>query len=86
MTKQIKAGSRGEVTKYISRAKVLRKLQLSLKDFRRICILKGVYPREAPRKLAKSGKTFYHVKDISWISHERILNKFRDLKSHLRKI
>ena len=43
--KRLKAGKRGEATKYISRAKAIRKLQISLKDFRRLCILKGVYPR-----------------------------------------
>ncbi|EAR99283.1 pescadillo amine-terminal protein (macronuclear) [Tetrahymena thermophila SB210] len=86
MVKKVMKNTRGEATKYISRAKAIKKLQVSLKDFRRLCILKGVYPREPPKKLQKQNKTYYHLKDINYLMHEKILNKFRELKTHMKKV
>ena len=69
----------------------MKKLQLNLKDFRRLCILKGVYPREPNnRKKAQTGKldkkTLYYVKDIRFLSHEPLIWKFRDFKIFMRKM
>ena len=75
--KRLKAGKRGEVIKYISRAKAIRKLQLSLKDFRKLCILKGVYPREPPKKLKRNTKTYYHLKDINFLALDPIIDRIR---------
>lgn len=81
----------GEATRYISRAQALKKLQLNLKDFRRLCIMKGVYPREPNnRKKAQKGKlakkTLYYVKDIKFLMHEPLIWKFREFKVFMRKI
>lgn len=85
MAKKIKKGKRGEQAQYLTRSKAIRKLQLSLKDFRRLSILKGVYPREPKKKFEGTNKTYYHIKDIKILMHDKLLTKFREIKSHLKK-
>ncbi|XP_068158686.1 pescadillo homolog [Drosophila tropicalis] len=80
----------GEATQYISRRAALRRLQLSLNDFRRLCILKGVYPREPKhRRRAQKGsseiKILYHAKDIRFLLHESIVWTLRDYKIFAKK-
>ncbi|XP_050668019.1 pescadillo homolog [Leptidea sinapis] len=91
VAKKKKKFSSGEGAQFMTRKAALKKLQLSLKDFRRICILKGIYPREPRnRKRAQKGaggiKTLYHTKDIKFLLHEPILWKLRELKVYQQKI
>ena len=97
--------SSGIATQYISRSQAVKRLQLTLKDFRysllkllyyiptshsnfvcrRLCILKGIYPHEPKnKKKANKGstavKTFYYLKDIQFLAHEPIIQKFWDFK------
>ncbi|WAR01398.1 PESC-like protein [Mya arenaria] len=86
-----KKGTSGAATAYIHRTKAIKKLQISLKDFRRLCILKGIYPVEPRhRKVVGHGnqapRTYYFVKDIQFLLHEPLINKFREFKHFMRRL
>ncbi|CAI5759023.1 unnamed protein product [Candida verbasci] len=86
-----KRGTSGNAKNFITRTQAIKKLQISLADFRRLCIFKGIYPRE-PRNKKKANKgstapvTFYYSKDIQYLLHEPILNKFRQHKTFAKKL
>ena len=90
-----KSGKTGHAAAFISRSRALSKLQLPLSDFRRLCILKGIYPRDPPslKKVVKAApgkggtdQTFYAVKDIKYLAHEPLLEHFRRERSFAKKI
>ena len=110
----VSQGECGAATSYISRNQVLKKLQLSLPDFRythpslltaaskdsnlvslynfrRLCILKGIYPHE-PNNMKKVNKgstayrTFYYYKDIQFLAHEPLLERFRSFKEFMKHV
>merc|ERR1712137_1244769 len=86
-----KKGTSGAAKNYITRTRAVKKLQISLPDFRRLCIFKGIYPRE-PRNKKKVSRgstaatTFYYTKDIQYLLHEPLLAKFREHKAVAKKI
>lgn len=86
-----KKGQAGAAKNYVTRNQAIRKLQVSLPDFRKLCIWKGIYPRE-PRsrkkvlKSSTSSTTFYYAKDIQFLLHEPLVQKFRDQKVLEKKI
>ena len=86
MGKRIKKGTKGEVTQYLTRSQAIRYLQLSLRDFRKLCILKGIYPREPKKKFRGANKTYYHKKDIRFLENDSILQTFRQITTHMKKL
>ena len=83
--KKQKAGHAGAVTDYIGRTRAIKRLQLSIKDFRRLCILKGIYPRDPKnKKHLDPTQTYYHHKDIQYLSHEPLMRKLHTQKARLR--
>ncbi|XP_025404888.1 pescadillo homolog [Sipha flava] len=91
MPMQKKKFQSGEGARYVTRRAALNKLQLSLKDFRTLCIIKGIYPREpAHRRKAQKGKSGIHIlylkKDILFLLHEPMIWKLRDLQVHLNRL
>lgn len=85
MGKKIKKGTKGEGSQFLTRSNAIRRLQLPLQDFRRLCILKGIYPREPKKKLKGSDKTYFHIKDLKILEHDQLLQKFWDIKAHLKR-
>ncbi len=85
MGKKIKKGVKGEASQYLTRSNAIRALQVNLSDFRKLCILKGIYPRSPNKKFKGNDKTYFHVKDIKILQHDQLLSKFRDIKAHLKR-
>jgi pescadillo protein len=91
MARQKKKGTTGQAKNFITRTQAVRKLQITLPDFRKLCIWKGIYPRE-PRNKKKASKTsshsttFYYTKDIQYLLHEPLLQQFREQKALEKKI
>ncbi|GAU29043.1 hypothetical protein TSUD_165620 [Trifolium subterraneum] len=76
----------GNAAKFVTRTQALRLLQINLPLFRKLCILKGITPREPKKKFKGNDKTYYHVKDIAFLHHEPLLEMHRAIRVHERKI
>ncbi|KAH1259281.1 Pescadillo [Glycine max] len=76
----------GNAAKFVIRSQALKQLQISLPLFRKLCILKGVTPREPKKKFKGTHQTYYHVKDVSFLHHEPLVEIHRAIRVHERKI
>ncbi len=68
----------------MSREQSIKKLGLTLKTFRRLCILKGVFP--AGDVKGGRGKIYYHAKDIRFLLHEPLLKSFDDIRGYNKAV
>ncbi len=48
--------------------------------------MKGIFPKDPKKKFKGQNKTYYYLKDIKFLSHEKLLQKFRDIQSYEKKI
>ncbi|KAK4363164.1 hypothetical protein RND71_018405 [Anisodus tanguticus] len=76
----------GNAARYITRSQSVKYLQVSLSLFRKLCILKGIFPREPKKKVKGNHHTYYHTKDILFLKHEPLLEKFREMRAYEKKI
>ena len=51
----------------------------------RICVLKSIYPRDQKKK-PNASQTYYHVKDISCIANEPIIDYICHMELFLKKV
>ncbi|KAL7716730.1 Pescadillo-like protein [Entamoeba marina] len=67
-----------KLSRYMTRSKAIAKLNATMDQFRKLCILKGIYPR-LPTKHVKGmnlKQTYYHVDDIKALVHDKkVLSK-----------
>src|SRR3989338_10722510 len=78
-----------KLEQYITRTKAMSKLSVSLRIFRRLCILKGIFPREPTANFrSKHGKSkiYYLTKDIQFLAHDPILEQMRAYRAYERKV
>ena len=54
--------------------------------FSKLCILKGIYPREPPKKFAGNTSTYYLAKDLRFMMHDPLVEKFRDHRAWRHKV
>ena len=45
-----------------------------------------MFPREPKKKVEGNHKTYYHMKDIAFLAHDPLIEKFRYLASFLAKV
>ncbi|EOY02494.1 Pescadillo-related [Theobroma cacao] len=76
----------GNAARYVTRSQAIKLLQVSLSDFRKLCIHKGVFPREPKKKVKGNHHTYYHLKDVMYILHDPLLEKFREIRAYKKKI
>ncbi|GAC99450.1 pescadillo [Pseudozyma hubeiensis SY62] len=91
MAKMKQKGKSGAAKNYVTRNQAIKKLQVTLADFRRLCILKGIFPRQ-PKSVRKANKgstaptTFFFAKDIAYLQHEPVLQSLREHKTFAKKL
>ena len=75
--------------RYLTRMQATRLLQTDSMGFRRLCILKGIYPRAIGRSKQKASgndKQYYLTKEIKWLVHDQINSKAHAYEAFEKKV
>jgi pescadillo protein len=75
--------------KYLSRMQATRLLQTDSMGFRRLCILKGIFPRaigKSKQKESGNEKQYYLAKEIKWLVRDQIAAKMYDYKAWEKRV
>lgn len=87
MGQKIKKGTVGLGSKFVTRSKAIKKLDLPIRDFRKLCIYKGVFPRVPPNSLKRGAhRTYYHIKDLKFLEQDKLMDHFRQLNAYRKKM
>ncbi|KAA0194974.1 hypothetical protein HAZT_HAZT001717 [Hyalella azteca] len=84
-------GEAGEAARFISRSRAVRKLQLGLQAFNRVCIIKGIFPIEPKNRIkAQKGdskyRPLYLKKDIKFLMHDPLIWTIRQEEALRKKL
>jgi len=75
--------------RYLTRMQATRMLQTDSMGFRRLCILKGIYPRAIGRSKQKASgndKQYYLSKEIKWLVHDQVTSKAHAYEAFEKKV
>ncbi|KAI4348193.1 hypothetical protein L6164_008947 [Bauhinia variegata] len=76
----------GNAALFVTRSQALKQLQITLPVFRKLCIFKGVFPREPKKKFKGNHHTYYHVKDIAFLHQDPLIDILRARRVYEKKI
>ncbi|CAL6029366.1 Pescadillo_cell cycle regulator [Hexamita inflata] len=69
---------------FVTRAKAIKFLQVSNAEFRKLCILKGIFPRQPPKQFAGLS-AYYFKKDITHLARDPVVDTLRRLHAYKKK-
>lgn len=75
--------------KYLTRMQATRLLQTDSMGFRRLCILKGIYPRaigKSKQKLSGNDKQYYLAKEIKWLVRDHLQENIQAFGAWEKKV
>ena len=83
-----KREKQAKITKYITRGQAIKHLNCTMDQFRKICILKGVYPRLPTKGLnaLNQKKIYYHIDDIKPLVHDKVVAKIKAIRAFKRQV
>ncbi|KAA6393479.1 MAG: putative Pescadillo [Streblomastix strix] len=83
--KKAKKTKRGPARYYLPRTRVLKHLQVSLKQFRRLAIMNGIFPRIPVKSVKDQSRIYYHIKDVKFLQNCPMMEVLRQRNAMRKK-